>query len=152
MTTAAAFIVALKASLETRFAGIPAMQSVRLFIVQPDDISATESVVLVANEILGTQVYAAMGRRRRDDEWRIPGFVQTYGTDPNASEAFRKAIERAAVIIGEIEAQLRDSPPMVGDTLKGALLEEVSFQPFVSEKGGWICRGNFTTAHSARVA
>lgn len=158
MTTAAAFIVALKSSLQTRFNADALFNgssgaAVTVLLVEPADKSMNDHVVLVRDEMTGEQEYASIGRRRRDDEWRIPGFVQAYAADPSADVAFRAACDRASLILGEIEKQLRDSPPMVGDTLRSARVAEITLTPYVSpDKGGWFCRANFTTVHGARVA
>jgi hypothetical protein len=152
VTTAPAFIVLLREKLEDRYATVVGMEGVRVYVVQPTDVNIDkDTVVLIRDRVPGTQEYAASGRRRRDDAYRIPGFVSAYAVHQNASTAFVQAWERAAALIGEIEKTLRDDPPLVGDTLKGAVLAEIAFQPAVLDTGGWVCRGEFTVAYEARV-
>lgn len=89
---------------------------------------------------------------RRGDKMQVPGSIQTFATDPDTDTAFSTAMTRAGVILDEIEFELRDNPPQVGNYTFDALVVDVAIQPFTQPDGGWYCRADFTINYEAIVS
>jgi hypothetical protein len=145
--TAPAFVVALRSQLLLR-AGLA---GVKVYLVAPGDTTINDAIVLVRDRIIGGQAWGALGRRRRDDSFRVQSALEAYKTGTDTQVVFQAAMDRAAVLLDEVVLELRDNPPQVGDQTRKAIVSEVTFQPLVSEAGGWVCRCEFVIDVSARV-
>lgn len=145
--TAPAFIVALRTQLMAR----PALAAVKVYLVAPGDTTIADAIVLVRDRIIGGQAWAALGRRRRDDSFRVQSALEAYATGYDTQATFQAAIDRAAALLDEVVLELRDNPPQVGDQTRKAIVSEVTFQPLVVESGGWACRCEFVIDVAARV-
>ncbi|SRR6266496_1990410 len=151
-STAAAFVVALKAALVTRFAA-GALSSVLVELVLGGDNTEVDRVVLLRapTPVAGGQEYVAMGNRR-EDAYKFMGAIQTYATDPNTDVAFQASWDRAALILDEIILQLRDNQTLAVDTVKKGMVTDISYRPFPSDKGGWVTRCEYTIEYGSIVS
>lgn len=149
-STAAAFLVALKTALQARFAAHLTLSGVRVDLVPTGDLSAIDSVVLIRAPITGGQEFFAMGNRR-SDSYQIPGVLFTYATGPDTDVAFQTSWDKAALILDELILQLRDTPPLGGDTSMKASVTSIGYEPLVRETGGWVTKCEFTVEYGSIV-
>jgi hypothetical protein len=149
-STVPVFLSALDTQLSVRFAGVPALATVKVEIVPTGDTTAVDVVTLLNGEVTGLQGRKAMGLR--SDGWRIPGLTTTYHTDPNASTAFQGAWDRCGLIMDEIEKELRDNRPQVGTSTFDGMVIDNNYRAFLADKGGWYCECNFFIEYEAIVS
>jgi hypothetical protein len=150
-STCAAFVVALKAALVTRFAGAPWDGTVRVDLVPTGDTSSIDAVTLIRETITGGQEYATFGNRR-SDSYEIPGVIFTYSTGPDSDVAFQASWDRAALVLDELILQLRDTQTLVGDVMKKGEVTAISYQPQVKDEGGWVTKCEYTIEYGSIVS
>jgi hypothetical protein len=150
-STCAAFVVALKAALVTRFAGAPWNGGVRVDLIPTGDTTAIDAVTLVRGPITGGQEYITMGNRRQDS-YEIPGVIFTYSTGPDSDVAFQTSWDRAALIVDELILQLRDNQTLTGDVSRKGQVTAISYEPLAKEDGGWVTRCEYTVEYGSIVS
>lgn len=150
-STCAAFVVALKAALTTRFAGAPWNGGVRVDLVPTGDTSAIDAVTMIRAPITGSQEYVTMGNRRQDS-YQIPGVIFTYSTDPDTDVAFQTCWDRASLIVDEVILQLRDNQTLAGDVMQKGQVTAISYEPQVRDQGGWVTRCQYTIEYGLIVS
>lgn len=102
-TTVPAFLDALKAQLEAR----SGLAGVGIF-TSPQNEEVTESIEF-GYRITGTQGWAALGQRARNDDYTVTGII--WIAKDGAGEATAKeARDRVYELFGELEEQLRTDP------------------------------------------
>lgn len=141
--TSPAFLTALQAQLRTRFAAIPDLAGVPVELYRGGTVS-TPVVVLIRGRVEHGLTPNAMARVRRE-EVRVPALVGTHG-DLDA------AVALAGRIIGEIELELRDNCPQVGNTALAATsgaVERIAWAPLVNDKGGVVVDNEFDITYQA---
>jgi hypothetical protein len=150
-STAAAFLVALKTALQARFAAHGTLSNVRVDLIPTGDTSAIDVVTLIRSTITGGQEWMTMGNRRQDS-YQIPGVIFTYATGPDSDVTFQASWDKAALILDELILQLRDTPPLVGDTSQKAMVSTVTYEPLLREQGGWVTKCEFTVEYGTIVS
>src|SRR6266498_3536910 len=150
-STCAAFLVSLKTALVARFAAHGTLSAVRVDLVPTGDTSAIDAVTLIRGAITGSQEYATMANRR-SDSYQIPGLIDTYATGPDSDITFQTAWDRNALILDELILQLRDTPPLAGDTMAKGLVTDIVYHAYVREQGGWVTRCEYTIEYGALVS
>jgi hypothetical protein len=136
--TSAAFLSALLVQLRAR----PALAAVNVELFRPQDIGQP-ALLLVAGRVRHELAPQAMARLRQDDV-TIPALVSTYGS-------LEDAVAQAATIVGEVELELRDTPPQVGVQTLRAAVAAVGWLPLRSDKGGVIVDAEFDITYTASV-
>lgn len=150
-TTAAAFLASLKTSLAARFAAHGTLSAVRVDLVLTGDTSIIDAVELLRGAVVGAQEYAAMANRRRDS-YGIPGRIHTYATGTDSDVTFQESWDRATAILDEIILQLRDTPPLAGDSLGKPRVTDIEYRALPDADGGWVTRCDYTIEYAALVA
>jgi hypothetical protein len=144
-TTVPAFLDALKAQLEAR-AGLA---NVGIY-TSPQSEEVTESIEF-GYRITGTQGWAALGQRRRGDEYVVTGII--WKAADGAGEADAKvARDWVYDAFGELEEQLRTDPwvnnAVTGDT--GAQITRADFNQWYGDRQR-IARMEFDISCRARI-
>lgn len=151
-TTAAAFVVSLRAALVARFAAHGTLSAVRVDLIPSGDTSQIDAVTLLRAPVIGAQEYAAMGNRRQD-AYAVPGRIYTYATGADSDAAFQECWDRASAILDEIVLQLRDTAPLAGDSLGKPRVTDIEYEALAHpDKGGWVTRCDYTIEYAALVA
>jgi hypothetical protein len=151
-STCAAFVVALKAALVTRFAGAPWNGSVRVDLIPTGDTSAIDAVTMIRGQITGGQEPATFGNRRQDS-YEIPGVIFTYDTGADSDVAFQGSWDKAALILDEVVLQLRDNKTLADtDETKKGRVTSISYLPQVREQGGRVTRCEYTIEYGGIVS
>jgi hypothetical protein len=152
-STTAVFLVALKGQLVTRFANHATLSEVKVDYVAPVSTNPKDLldiVVLVADTIEGQQEHLTFGTRK--DSYRIPAAIEAFGAGEDTDANFQTAMDRASLILDEVILELRDNKPVVGLTDLKALVTEISYTPFLVERGDWIVRCEFSIEYEAQVS
>jgi len=150
-STAAAFVVALKAALVARFAAHGTLSAVRVDLIPTGDTSQIDAVTLLRGPITGGQEFATFSKRR-SDRYAIPGRIATYATGADSDLAFVESWDKAALILDEIILRLRDNQELAGDALEPNRVTEIEYEAMSSEKGGWVTRCDYTIEYGSVVA
>jgi len=152
-STAAAFAVALKTALVTRFNGAPWNGTVQVDLVPTADTTTVDRVTLIRapTGVEGYQQPATMGKRRVDT-YRIQGRINTFANDPDTDVAFQASWDRAALILDEVVLQLRDNQTLSGDETQHNLVGEIRYMPAPDERGGWHTLCDYTLEYAQIVS
>lgn len=146
-TTVPAFLDALKTALEAR-AGLVGVTIATCPLAE----EAIESIEF-GYRITGTQGWAAMGQRRREDNYVITGIVWIAkdGGGETAQAAAKEARDRVYELFAELEAQLRDTPWLTNIVAGlGAQLTRVDFDQWYDDAKR-IARMTFEISVSGRI-
>ena len=149
-STAAAFVVALKAALTQRFAAHGTLAAVQVSLKPTADSSQIDEVVLLAGTVTGVQEYAAMGNQR-SDSYEIPGRLNTYATGMTDA-ALQESWDKAALILDEVILQLRDTPTLTGNQLSKGRVTDIVYAHLPLDKGGWVTKCDYTIEYGSLVA
>ena len=147
--TLGVFLSEFLTNLRARFAGISALSSVTVELVPTGDTTSIDVVTLISRRITGRQDRNAFGVR--SDYWTVPGTLLTYGTDPDASTAFQKSLDRAGLVMDEIQKEIRDTRPPVGLQTLDATLTLDGVTPILNDRGGWYCQTEFQIEYTGLV-
>ena len=150
-STAAAFVVALKAALVARFAAHGTLSAVRVDLIPTADTSQIDAVTLLAGPITGGQQPGTFGKRRVD-KYEIPGRIATYATGADSDAAFQESWEKASLILDEIVLRLRDNQELTGDALEPNRVTTIEYQAMFRDQGGWVTQCDYTIEYAALVA
>lgn len=150
------FLAAMKTQMQTRLAANPDLSGVSVQLVPPDaeNLPLGDFLYLVAGKIADeSQLATASRQRRRDERVRIPGIVEGYAVDrQGGDQAFQPAFTRAVAILDELQLELRDNLPQVGQQSRSGIVSNVTWTPApVADAGGWSVRGDFELTYSSRV-
>lgn len=143
-TTVPAFLDALKAQLEARLA----LADVGIY-TSPQNEEVTQSIEF-GYRVNGTQGWAALGQRARNDDYTITGII--WIAKDGAGEAVAKeARDRVYALFAELEAQLRTAP-WGNNTLSGlgAQLRRADFTQFYGD-GQRLARLEFDIEVKTRI-
>jgi len=150
------FIAALKVSMVARLAANPDLSTVQVQLVPPavEELPLGNFLYLISGPIVDDSKLATASRtRRRDELVRIPGLVEGYEvTRSGGDEAFQPAFARAVAILTELQFEVRDNLPQVGQQTRSGIVSNVKWTPAPVDKGGWSVRGNFELTYSSRVS
>lgn len=152
-STTAAFLVALKGQLVTRFANHATLSAITVQYVAVPSTNPKDQldiVILVADTIEGQQEHLTFGTRR--DSYRIPGSIEALGSGEDADVNFQAAMDRASLILDEVIGEIRTNKPTIGDVDLKALVTEIGYTPFSLERGNWIVRCEFSIEYEALVS
>lgn len=138
--TSAAFIEALKTSLETRWTADPDFGSVTVHLWRAD--VQAPAVVLVRDRVTTTVEYDRMGPGRHLDA-TIPCLVGTIGS------TMAEATDQAEAIVEDISDLLRTGAPSVGSQSWNAKVTNLAWLPLPSDKGGTVCDYEFDITYQA---
>ena len=153
--TAPAFLDALKSKLDAS-ADLSALTSPTVDVLThwPGiDLSATDQLILGAT-VDDEQVPAAVGRNRHDQQVDVSCEVRVMR--PGGGETVSKAArDRAAAIVGIVDAQLRTDPPDVADQTIEARITSRRMSQFPTTVGtvqARACVIEFTIGYTARTS
>lgn len=153
--TAGAFKDALKTALEAR-AGVIGFTAptVSVFTYWPGEDEWSTDTIVVGYTVADTNEPAALGNNSYTEEVNVES--QVLVVRPGAGETVAKtARDRASNMLGEIDNQLRTSPPAVGTQTISARISDRAMDEFPSISGGTavrVCRIEFTITYKARTA
>lgn len=138
--TSAAYIAALKTLLEAR----PGLAGVAVHLTADSDVVAP-AILLVRSRITQETEWFSMGPKRTVTS-TIPGMVYT------TAGTMQAAADALDVILTEIGSAITPALPAVGANMRKAELAEVAWQPFQSDKGGWIADAEFSIVYQTDLA
>lgn len=149
-SAAAAFTAALYDNLVTRLAS--SFPTVKVSLAGEASLALkTEAVVLIRPEarLTGRQEWAAMGKRK-DDSFTLPARVYTFKAGTHNSTNFKICLDRAADLLDEVIAEVRDSAPNLQEATWRASVTDITYEPFLVE-GGWACQCDFSITADVRL-
>lgn len=99
------------------------------------DDTPNESIVFISGD--SDQEWAPFGNRTRDEEFSLLGavWIQSPGA---GEEAAKEARDRAFLLLGEVEDQLREDPKVGGTALLGAAFTGVRLDQGIAPNGRWV--------------
>jgi len=153
--TAPDFVNQLVVALRARSAVVAlADPPVRVLDYWPSPDEVITDAVIIGHEVSDTSESAALGNRRRTESVDVDGEVRVVrpGGGPVIAKAAR---DRAAVLLGELDDQLRDDWPDVGDQTEMAELASRRMLQFPSTADSGtpvrVCVVEFTVRYRART-
>lgn len=143
-TTAPAFLDALKAQLEAR----EGLSKVGIY-TSPQNEEVTQSIEF-GYRITGTQGWAALGQRARNDDYTVTGIIWI-AQDGAGESAAKEARDRVYALFAELEAEL-SAGPWVDESLNalGAQLTRADFSQWYDDRKR-MARMEFDITCRARI-
>jgi len=153
------FIIAFRTTLQTAVdadatfgtAGI----GLKVKLTADGEAGLKEAIYLIrpGDPIVTSQIHAAIGAGRRDEEFTLPGRAQVKyaGTASDTSATFAAALNRARDLMALIVDTIRDSPPSVGDQTLRSIVSDIDYLP-ISVDQGWDVICEFDITVTARVS
>jgi len=129
---------------------VPGLTDVAVSLVPTGDTSSDDGITLVDGRVTGRQGRLAQGVRT--DVVSVPGSLRTYSAVPgDADTSFTQALQRAGLILDELERLVRDFKPSIGLQTLDALVTDNGLVAMIGENGGWHAQVTFTVEFTVLV-
>ena len=154
-TTFWEFLGTLQTGLAAHMAGTGGFEDVNVEYVATEE-TGFENVVLVRpspdeGDVQIEQEWAAIGTRRRTDEYVVPSQVVVRRINVESEAAFTGAGARCEAIVSQIVLYLRDNTPAAGDQTTSARVSRAVYR--IGQDGsGWIVAADIDIAVTVRVS